>query len=109
MADEPVLHAVAESIDEIGRDSNARRAVVRAYARMERALDDAGLPRRPHEAPFEFVERALQRLHVSAAAAGRLAGLFELAHFSRHDIDDAMKRDAVRALRLVQQELEAGT
>ena len=55
-----VVRAVGESIDQIERDPDARRAIIRAYAQMEHAFDDAGIPRRPHEAPFEYLGRALR-------------------------------------------------
>jgi hypothetical protein len=49
---------------------------------MERALAAGGLPRRPSEAPFEYVERALGELETSAESARRLTDLFEWAKFS---------------------------
>ena len=39
---ESVVRAVGESIDQIERDPDARRAIIRAYAQMEHAFDDAG-------------------------------------------------------------------
>jgi hypothetical protein len=102
---ERVARAVADSIDDIERDADARRAVIRAYGRMERAFGEAGAPRRPAEAPFEFVERALRGLQVSPAAAGRLAGLFEHARFSSHAVRPETKEEAVGSLREIQREL----
>ena len=63
-----VVRAVGDSIDQIERDPDARRAIIRAYARMEHAFDDAGIPRRPYEAPFEYLGRALR------GSAGEPAG-----------------------------------
>ena len=102
-----LARALADSIDEIERESDPRRAVIRAYARMEHGLGDAGLPRARHETPFEFVSRALQRLSVSAASAHGLAELFERARFSLHPIDRVGKQAAIGALRDVQAELDA--
>jgi hypothetical protein len=106
---EQVVRAVEDSIDDIERDPDARRAVIRAYARMERAFGDAGIPREPSEAPFEFVGRSLQRLRVSPASAGRLAELFERARFSRHAVDAATKQEALRTLREVQGQIGVST
>ena len=103
---ESVARAVGESIDQIERDPDARRAIIRAYAQMEHAFDDAGLPRRPSEAPFEYLGRALQGVRVSPPAAGRLATLFERARFSRHVADAATKEDAIGALREIERQLE---
>jgi hypothetical protein len=104
---ESVVRAVGESIDQIERDPDARRAIIRAYAQMEHAFDDAGVPRRPYEAPFEYLGRALRGVRVSAPAAGRLAGLFERARFSQHVVDAETKDDAIGALREIERQMQA--
>jgi hypothetical protein len=108
-ADAPpgLVRAIADSIEDIERESDPRRAVIRAYARMEHGLGNAGLTRARYETPFEFVSRSLQRLSVSAASAHGLAELFERARFSLHPIDRAGKQAAIGALRDVQAELDA--
>ena len=99
---ESVVRAVGDSIDQIERDPDARRAIIRAYAQMEHAFDDAGIPRRPYEAPFEYLGRALRGLRVSPPAAGRLAALFERARFSQHVVGAETKHEAIGALREVE-------
>jgi hypothetical protein len=101
-----VAQAVGDSIDEIERDPDSRRAIIRAYARMEGAFDEAGIPRRPYEAPFEYVGRALGGLRLSAPTVGRLAALFERARFSRHVIDVGTKDEALGALREIDRQLK---
>jgi hypothetical protein len=103
---ESVVRAVGESIDQIEGDPDARRAIIRAYAQMEHAFDEAGVPRRPYEAPFEYLGRALRGVRVSAPAVGRLAGLFERARFSHHAVDGETKDDAIGALREIERQLE---
>lgn len=102
-----VIRAVGDSIGQIERDPDARRAIIRAYARMEHAFDDAGIPRRPHEAPFEYLGRTLRSLHVSPPAAGRLAELFERARFSKHVVGAETKHEAIGALREVERQMQA--
>ena len=102
-----VSEAIVVSLDELEREPDARRAVIRAYARMEEALAHHELGRRPAETPLEHLRRALTRLRVSAGAAQHLASLFERAKFSPHDVDSVMKRDAIVALAKVREELEA--
>ena len=104
---ESVVRAVGESIDQIERDPDARRAIIRAYAQMEHAFDDAGIPRRPYEAPFEYLGRALRGLRVSPPAAGRLAALFERARFSQHVVDAETKDEAIGALREIERQMQA--
>ena len=64
---EAVSLALDESLDDLRNEPDLRRAIIAAYARMEHALAVGGLPRRPAEAPFEYVERALGELETSAA------------------------------------------
>jgi hypothetical protein len=46
-------------------------------------------------------------LTARADAVVRLTDLFELAKFSRHDIDASMKLDAIGALRNIRDDLRA--
>ena len=101
--------ALDESLDDLRNDPDLRRAIVAAYARMEIALAGAGLPRRPAEAPFEYLERALLALDTSAESVRRLTALFEWAKFSHHDPERAMRDEAVDALVAVRDELRKPT
>ena len=103
-ADEISL-ALDDSLDDLRNDPDLRRAIVAAYARMEHALAAAGLGRRPSEAPFEYMERALTSLDTSAESAERLTELFEWAKFSHHEPRPEMREDAIDALVAVRDEL----
>lgn len=102
---EDLAQALDESIDDLRNDPDLRRAIIAAYARMEHALARAGIARRPSEAPFEYMERALLSLDTSAAGAQRLTGLFEWAKFSHHEPEPAMRDEAIAALVAVRDEL----
>jgi Domain of unknown function (DUF4129) len=97
--------AAVEGIDDLGTEPDARRAVLKAYARMESALDASGLPRQRSETPFEFLGRALLRLDASRGSVARLTSLFERAKFSHHEVDERMRREAIAALADVRTEL----
>ena len=97
--------ALDESLDDLRAEPDLRRAIVAAYARMERALAAAGLARRPAEAPLEYVERALRELEASGPAASRLTDLFEWAKFSQHEPEPEMRDEAIDALVAVRDEL----
>ena len=106
-APEALAAALDESIDDLRDDPDLRRAIVAAYARMETALAAAGIPRRPAEAPLEYLERVLLSLHTNAEAVRRLTDLFEWARFSHHEPEPSMRDDAVDALVAVRDELRA--
>ena len=99
--------AVEEGLEELETDTDPRRAVIAAYARMERALARVGLPRAPHEAALEYLDRLLGLLDVRGPAVSRLTELFQLAKFSDHVIDAGMQREAIRALVEVRDDLRA--
>jgi hypothetical protein len=104
------LEAVlSETLDELGAafDADPRRAVIQAYARMERVLAAHGHGRRAHEAPLEYLARILRDLDVRPDAAHALTELFERAKFSRHEIDAAMRAEAVASLEAVRDDLRA--
>jgi hypothetical protein len=99
--------AVDESLDDLRAEPDPRRAVIAAYARLEHVLASHGLPRRPAEAPFEYLRRMLADLSVSETAARRLTDLFERAKFSQHVVEPEMKEQAIHALETVRDDLLA--
>jgi hypothetical protein len=107
LVDEPdeLLAAVDISLDDLENEPDPRRAVIRAYARMERALGSYGFARHPSETPLEYLARALSSLRVGRRSIERLSALFERAKFSQHEIDLTMKSDALAALGALRDEL----
>ena len=100
---------VEGTLADLRREADPRRAVIAAYAQMERVLARHGLPRRPAEAPFEYLGRILRELRVRAASALALTELFERARFSTHAIDAAMRDEAIEALAAVRDDLRTQT
>jgi hypothetical protein len=66
-----------------------------------------GLPRKPAEAPLEYLGRMLAELSVSDRAARALTDLFERAKFSQHAVGPEMKDEAIEALETVRDDLLA--
>ncbi|HEY6651131.1 MAG TPA: DUF4129 domain-containing protein [Actinomycetota bacterium] len=93
-----VVGVVDDSISDIERDPDPRRAIIRAYVRMEAVLARGGIPRRPSETPLEYIDGALRTLAIPAAPARSLTDLFEIARFSDRPIDVSMKRRAIDCL-----------
>ena len=132
---EQLVELLDDTLEDLEGEPDPRRAVIAAWARMERGLAAAGLPRRPSEAPFEYATRVLQsalaptdrstppEVHADqpehpfgvprtppvrplrSASVHRLTGLFERAKFSRHQIGQDDRDEAIAALRAVRQEL----
>ena len=104
---EALADVLGDTLDDLRAERDPRRAVIAAYARMERALAAAGLPRRDAEAPEEYLSRVLDEVELSSRAAGRLTALFAWARFSVHDVRPEMKDEAIETLEQVQRELAA--
>ena len=96
-----------ESLFDLRAEPDPRRAVIAAYSRLERVLAAHRLPRKPAEAPLEYLARMLDDLSVSPDAARRLTGLFERAKFSQHAVGTEMKENAISALETVRDDLLA--
>ena len=96
---EDLAATISDAIDDLEAEPDARRAVIAAYARMEAVLARNGFRRVPSETAIEYLRRVLLGLTSRGDAVTRLTGLFEQAKFSQNEIDDAMKRDAIDALR----------
>jgi hypothetical protein len=104
LADELAL-ALDVTLDDLRNESDPRRAVIAAYARLERVLAAHGQPRRDADTPEEHLARVLGHLDVEPRAVRRLVDLFVRAKFSQHEVDGRMKDDAIAALEQVRDEL----
>jgi Domain of unknown function (DUF4129) len=98
-----VADTIGDAIDDLEREPDPRRAVIAAYARMERVLGKHGLERRRSETAVEYMRRVLLGLTERGAAVERLTSLFERAKFSRHEIDAPMKAEAIGALQEIRE------
>ncbi len=101
-----VVAAVDEGLEALDREPDPRRAVILAYAAMERTLAGRGWPRHPWEAPFEYLDRVLRETEVGRFSLHRLTDLFEVARYSHHRIDERMRTAALTELRSLRSQLE---
>jgi hypothetical protein len=106
LADE-LSDEIGLALDDLRSESDIRRAVIAAYARMEKVLARSGLRRKPSETAMEFLRRVLGDLRVSAPAAQELTQLFEEAKFSSHPLDEHARTRAIAALETIRSELVA--
>ena len=97
--------ALDDALDDLRAEADPRRAIIAAYARLERILASAGVARSPSETPDEYLGRVLGDLELTPGAIGRLTALFTQAKFSHHDVDSTMKEAAIGALEQVRYEL----
>src|SRR5688500_13587992 len=104
---ETLAEVVTETLDDLRREADPRKAVIAAYAKMERTLAARGIPRHESEAPVEYLTRILDVVSASGHSVRRLTGLFARARFSPHEIDAKMKEDAIEALTGLRAELQA--
>jgi hypothetical protein len=98
---------LADTLDDLRGEQDPRRAVIRAFARMEQTFAAHDVARDPSETPRQYVERALDRLGISGTSVRQLTKLYERAKFSRLEVDESMKGDAIDALAGLRAELES--
>lgn len=98
-------HAEAEPADlgleRLRSEPDPRRAVIGAYALMDRLMADRALGRRRSEAPLEYLGRMTAAGFARITALGRLTRLYARARFSTHPIDGAMQAEAVDAVEAI--------
>jgi hypothetical protein len=94
-----------EAVDDLRAEADPRKAIIAAYARLERIFAANGTPRLASETADEYLPRVLHDLEVDPAAVGRLTDLYTQAKFSHHAVDPAMKEDAIAAFEQVRDDL----
>ena len=102
---EELADVLDETLDDLRSEPDPRRAVVAAFARLERALGAVDVPRARAETADEYVARALELLDVPEGAVRRLTALYDHARFSHHRVDEPMREAALDALTEVRDEL----
>ncbi len=106
-ARETLAEVLSETLDDLRDEPDPRKAVIGAYAKMERTLAARGFPKHEAEAPLEYLGRILGIIEGSGHSAHRLTRLFERARFSPHEVDQKMKDDAIESLVGLRAQLEA--
>jgi hypothetical protein len=104
---ETLEEVLTETLDDLRREPDPRKAVIAAYSNMERTLAARGVPRHESEAPDEYLARILEVVGASGHSVRRLTRLFARARYSPHEIDLQMKEDAIDALTGLRAELAA--
>ncbi|HEY8627242.1 MAG TPA: DUF4129 domain-containing protein [Gaiellaceae bacterium] len=103
--EEALAQVMDDALDDIRAERDPRKAIIAAYARMEKLLAGFGRARAPSEAPFEYLARVLLELRVSRHPVEALTELFERAKFSVHALGGEDKSRAIEALESVRDEL----
>lgn len=98
LAPEAVAQMIDDALLQLRDELDPRLAVRCAYASVAAGLGNHERARKPSETELEFVERHLRSLGAGGPALERLTDIFELARFSEHPVDDAMRQEAVVAL-----------
>ena len=88
-------------LDRLRAEPDPRRAVIGAYALMDRVMADRALARRRSEAPLEYLGRMTAAGYARITALGRLTRLYARARFSTHPIDRGMQAEAVDAVETI--------
>jgi hypothetical protein len=99
--------AIALGMEDLQHIRSPREAVIACYSRLQDLADRVGA-RRDADTPAELMSRLIGTSEVSPSAVSSLTVLFERAKFSRHEIDEEMRDQALKALREIRQGLIAG-
>jgi hypothetical protein len=97
----PAVAAEEVDVDALRREPDPRRAVIAAYAAMERVMAARAFGRRRAEAPLEYAGRLAAAGAAGADHARRLTGLYVVARFGTRPVVAAERTaaaDAVAAL-----------
>jgi hypothetical protein len=102
------VRADAAAQQEVLRRGRPRDAIVACWLRLEQAVIDAGVERKPSDTAAELTERVLAGYQVDPTALARLAGLYREARFSDHEMGEDARRAAIGALDRVHDDLRVG-
>lgn len=106
-----LARAAERGLAEVGdRSRDPREAIIACYVAMEQELEKSpSTVPQASDTPAEVLARAVARRAVQADSAAQLVDLFEEARFSPHVMGESHRDDAVRALQVVQRELQGAS
>ena len=104
-----VARAVDLSLDALRSEPDPRRAVIAAYAAMERSLSGAGFGRERSEAPLEYLRRVIAAPTTVGEEVRTITLLFQYAKFSHHAVEEAMRSRAIEALARIRSAISSPT
>ena len=76
-------------------------AVIACWVRLEEAAAAGGVDRLPWETATELTVRLLDRFDVPETAVDRLLGLYRTARYSRHQLGEDDRADAIASLQAI--------
>jgi hypothetical protein len=88
-------------LERLRAEADPRRAVIGAYALMDRVMAGRSLGRRRSEAPLEYLGRMTAAGYDRITVLGRLTRIYARARFSTHPIDRRMQAEAVDAVEAI--------
>lgn len=101
-----LAETIRSSVADIEAESDPRRAILRAYERMEESFEQIEVVRARDETAREFLQRTMRQLQVSADAAASLTTCFERARYGAGELGADSRGSAIAALHRVEHELE---
>jgi hypothetical protein len=104
--EQAVLDALEAGLTELSdRDSDARRAVIACWVRLEQAAAEAGTPRERGDSPTDLVTRLLSAHRVSRPVLDQFARVYREARYATVPIGEDARQVALRALAQMRREL----
>ena len=104
--EQAVLEALEAGLTELSdRDTDARRAVIACWVRLEGAAADAGTPRELGDSPTDLVTRLLSAHRVSRPVLDQFARVYREARYATVPIGEGARQVAMRALAQMRREL----
>jgi hypothetical protein len=103
-----VRQAVEAGRSALAGVSDARLAIIACYLAMEASLDKAGATRGPAQTADELLARSTAEGLLHGAPPARLTALFSEARFSRHEVPDSARTQALQALEEILADLTSG-
>lgn len=110
LSEEEQAEAIADFaddlIEELELGGEPREAIRKAYAAVETGFGTRELRAKPSETPLKYLDRIFGRRQEVAPALRRLTDHFQLARFSSEPVDEAMRTDAIDALREIRDQYQ---
>ena len=103
---EELMEKIENAMKDLEDGKKVHDVIVLAYEQMCRILAKSGVKGGDSLTPREFQEAVILQTGISEEPVERLTKLFEEARYSRHPIDDSKRRDAVRALGELKEEMK---
>ncbi len=95
-----------KAITEIGKGGDVRSTIINSYHEMTKVLEEKGAENDDYMTPREFKDQIIKKIPNAEDFVSNITFLFEEARYSPHELEEKNKKEVIRYLEKLKEEIQ---